>query len=286
MNTELLARHLEEEMSAVPVGQASVKQVIRRGRRRRRIRRLAWVTSAFAGAFLFVMFPVPYDPNPAAIAGEYEIPAAVEISDLEVAVESLTPAITSPNVWIGWAHPTPEFDTSNLGTDHTFAAGTPSTDDLLDRTRANAAVYLGQDKSEPFYLYAQDPPTIIDRVAEISHGNLSGEILGTSHVCCSGGDMDVEEGLPGMSTLRAGDSEPIVTAEWLGLAPNISVVAIQVGDSYVAWQTPVGGVISMRLDHDPGVGVQLVSFTADGEEVTRIGPWTMRDFDALLPSKG
>ena len=89
-----------------------------------------------------------------------------------------------------------------------------------------------------------------------------------------------------MSTFRAGDSEPIVTAEWLGLAPNISVVAIQVGDNYVAWQTPVGGVISMRLDHEPGAEVHLVAFTANGEEIRRIGPWTMRDLDAPHPSEG
>lgn len=145
---------------------------------------------------------------------------------------------------------------------------------------------MGQYEGQPFYIYAQDPSTIIERASEISHGNLSGEILGTSHDCCSGGDMDIKEGLPGMSTFRAEDSEPIVTAEWLGLAPNISVVAIQVSDSYVGWQTPVGGIISMRLEHEPGAEVSLVAYTAEGEEVRRIGPWEMTDFDAPLPSGG
>jgi hypothetical protein len=286
MNSQVVAEHIEREMATIPDIEGSVEAVVRRGRRRRRARRTAWAVGALGLALLFVMFPVPYDPNPKAIAGEYEIPAAIQISDLEVAVENKSPVSTDPDVWIGWKHPTPEFDTSNLGTDRTFTDGAPSVDDPLDRERANAAVYLGKYEGQPFYIYAQDPPTIFDRAAEITHGNLSGQILGTSHACCSGGDMDIEEGLPGMSTFRAGVSEPTVTAEWLGLAPNISVVAIQVGDNYVAWQTPVGGVISMRLDHEPGADVHLVAFTANGEEVRRIGPWTMRDLDVPHPSEG
>lgn len=276
MNTEMLARYLEEEMAAVPAGPEAVDRVVRRGRRRRRGRRLVVGVGALVMAFLFVMFPIPYDPNPMAIAGSYEIPAAVEISDLEVAVESNTPVSENPDIWVGWRHPAPEFDTADFGPDRSFVSSSPSSDDLV-AGRALAAVYLGEHEDRPFYIYAQDPPSIYDRVSEITSGNLSGEILGTSHGCCSGGDMDIEEGLPGMSTAQSGNSEPIVTVEWLGLAPNISVVAIQVDDNYVGWQTPVGGVISMRIDHEPGADVSLVAFTADGEEVRRIGPWPMTD---------
>lgn len=283
MHTELLARYLEEEMSVVPAGSESVEKVMRRGRRRRRVRQLAGGVGVLIVALLFVMFPIPYDPNPMAIAGSFEIPAAIEISDLEVAVENQTPAIESPEIWIGWKHPTPEFDTSDFGPDRTFGNGSPSVDDLV-KGRALAAVYLGEYEDQPFYIYAQAPPSIYDRVSEIISGNLSGEILGTSHDCCSGGDMDIEGGLPGMSTFRAGDGEPIVTAEWLGLAPNISIVAIEVDNDYMGWQTPVGGVMSMRLDHEPGAEVSLVAFTAEGEEVRRIGPWTMRDLNRPLGS--
>jgi hypothetical protein len=229
------------------------------------------------------MFPVPYDPNPKAIAGEYEIPAAVEISDLEVAVESQAPASTTPDVWIGWTHPTPEFDTADLGPNHTFTAGEPGAADLGDKVLS--AVYLGNYEGEPFYVYSVPPPTIQDRVFEIATGNLSGEILGTNHGCCTGGDMDREEGLSWLAGERTGIEEPLITAEWLGLNPSVSVVAVQVDEQFVGWQTPVGGVISMRLAYEPGAEVTLVSFTADGEEIERYGPWPIFDFDAPTPTE-
>lgn len=277
-NNQTLARHIEGEMAAVPDGSGEVETAIRRGRRRRRTRRAAWASGALALAFLFVMFPAPYDPNPKAIAGEYEIPAAVEISDLEVAVENQTPVLTNRDVWIGWMHPAPEFDTSNLGPDRTFDLGEPSASDLGDKFLS--AVYLGDYEGEPFYVYSVPPPTIQDRVFEIADGNLSGEILGTSHECCSGGDMDHEDGLPGLAGSHNGDGEPLITAEWLGLSPNVSVVAVQVDEQYVGWQTPVGGVISMRLAYEPGAEVTLIAFTPDGQETQRYGPWPIFDFNA------
>lgn len=278
MNSRTITEHIEREMAAVPQASGSLETVVRRGRRRRRVRRVAWLTGAVAIAFLFLMFPVPYDPNPKAIAGEYEIPAAIEISDLEVAVESQAPASTDPEVWIGWKHPAPEFDTTNLGPNRTFTAGDPSEAHLGDKVLS--AVYLGDYEGEPFYIYSVPPPTIQDRASEIATGNLSGEILGTNHGCCSGGDMDTEEGLPGLSGERTGNDEPLITAEWLGLNPNISVVAVRVDDQFIGWQTPVGGVISMRLAYEPGAEVTLIAFTPDGQESQRYGPWPIFDFDA------
>lgn len=283
MNDQIIVQHIKREMAAVPDVDSSIGAVVRRGSRRRRSRRAAWAVGAVALTFLFVMFPVPYDPNPKAIAGEYEIPAAVEISDLEVAVESQAPASTDPEVWIGWTHPTPEFDTTDLGPNRTFTAGESDAADLGDKVLS--AVYLGNYEGEPFYVYSVPPPTIQDRVFEIATGNLSGEILGTNHGCCSGGDMDGEEGLPGLSGERTGNEEPLITAEWLGLNPNVSVVAVQVDDQYVGWQTPVGGVISMSLAYEPGAEVKLIAFNSDGGETQRHGPWPIFDFDAPLPTE-
>jgi hypothetical protein len=273
--SDLLVRHVEDELAAVPRGTGSVSDVMRRGRRRRASRKIAVSLVVVAAMLLFVMFPVPFDPNPVALAGSYEIPAAVEISDLEVAVEDQTPSLENPDVWIGYVHPAPKFDTSNLGPNLSFTPGAPSASDLGDRVLS--AVYLGDLDGEPFYIYAVDPPTMIDRVTEIADGALSGEILGTTHGCCSGGDMDIPDGLPGMSTVRTGTEPPIVTAEWLGLTPNVSVVAYKIGNSFVGWQTPVGGVASVRLDHEPGVEVTLVAYAADGQEIKEFGPWPMVD---------
>jgi hypothetical protein len=283
MTNDMIAAHIEREMAAVPAGGGSVEAVIRRGGRRRRTRRLAWVFGALVLVFLFVMFPVPYDPNPKAIAGEYAIPAAIEISDLEVAVDSRVPALNNPDVWVGWVHPAPEFDTTNLGPDRSFTPGQPMAGNLGDKVLS--AVYLGDYEGEPFYIYSVRPPTIADRVFEILSGNLSGEILGTSHACCSGGDMDIPDGLPGLSGARIGDEEPVITAEWLGLNPNVSVVAVKVDDRFVGWQTPVGGVVSMRLAYQPGAEVTLVAMTPDGREVQEFGPWPIFDFDAPNPTE-
>lgn len=278
ISNDVLARHLEGEMSGVPLGNVAMGDVVRRGRRRRRIRQSVRATWVLAVASLFVMFPVPYDPNPRAIAGAFEVPSVIEVSDLELAVESTTPETSDPNIWLGWLHPRPEFDTASLGPDLTFREGSPSAEDLHDRVLS--AVYLGESDGEPFYVYAV-APNLIDRIFEITSGNLSGEILGTSHTCCSGGDMDGERGLPGLSSTKSGDEEPVTTAEWLGLTPDVSVVAVLVDDQFIGWQTPVGGAVSMRLDHQSGAEVSLIAFTPDGVEALRYGPWPMADFDFL-----
>lgn len=280
VSNQTLARHLEAEMSAVPLAAGELGDVIRRGRRRRRARRGSWAAGALAVAFLFVMFPIPYDPNPKALAGSYEVPYVVEISDLEVAVESATPFALNPDVWIGWMHPRPEFDTFHLGPDLTFTSGTPSPDDLEDRVLS--AVYLGEAEEEPFYIYSVNPPTPIDRVFEIKDGNLSGEILGTTLNCCLGGDLDIPGGFPGVSSEKSGDLPTVTSAEWIGLTPDVSVVAFMVDGEFIGWQTPVGGVVGIRLDHQPGAAVTLIAYGTNGEEMGRHGPSPMFGFDGTL----
>lgn len=277
MNRETLVHHVKDEMASVPGRQERLLDVLRRGRRRRVNRSVGVSVFVLTAMFLFVMFPVPFDPNPAAIAGSYQVPDVVEISDLEVAVEARFPVLENPNVWVGYVHPGPEFDTSQLGPNLSFTPGSPNANEIGDRVLE--AVYLGDLDGDPFYIYAVAPPSVIDRVAEIADGNLSGEILGTTYGCCSGGDMDHEEGLPGLSSFKSGNGPTITTAEWLGLRPDVAVVAYEVGGSFIGWQTPVGGAVSLRLDHQPGVDVSLIAYTADGTEIRRYGPWPMADFD-------
>lgn len=130
------------------------------------------------------------------------------------------------------------------------------------------AVYLGELEEEPFYVFSQPAPSFWDRLFETLAGNFSGDILGTSLNCCSGGDMDHEDGLPGFSVMTATGQPRLIVAEWLGLAPDVSVVAYQMDGEFVGWQTPVGGTSSIRLDQLPD-DIVFIAFNAAGEEVNR-----------------
>jgi len=91
--------------------------------------------------------------------------------------------------------------------------------------------------------------------------------------------MDIPDGLPGMSISKTGDEDPITTVEWLGSRPDVSAVAVDVGGTPIGWQTPIGGVISMRIDYQPGSDVTLTAYDIDGNILNTLGPWTIIDID-------
>jgi hypothetical protein len=215
-----------------------------------------------------VALALPYDPNSIDPATTHDVDS-VEISDLAVAVTDSEPVSTDPDVWLGLPGPSPEFDTSPLGPDLSFAPGEPMPGDLSDR--ASRAVYLGDLDGEQFYIYSTPAPSIWDRISEVTYGNFSGDVLGTSHTCCSGGDMDHEEGLPGLSSLQTTGEPDLIVAEWLGLSLDVSVVAYQADGVFVGWQTPVGGASSIRLEEIPDE-YAFIAFDVHGQEVNRFQP--------------
>ena len=83
--------------------------------------------------------------------------------------------------------------------------------------------------------------------------------------------MDREGGFPGVSGSQANDEPPVIAAQWLGLSPDVSVVAYQFDGEFVGWQTPVGGVSAIQPDESPGEYV-LMAFDAQGRELDRFGP--------------
>jgi hypothetical protein len=135
-------------------------------------------------------------------------------------------------------------------------------------------VYLGELEEEPFYVYSSNAPSIWDQIFEVIGGNFSGDVLGTSLGCCSGGDMDHEEGLPGFSHSQTSGEPDVITAEWLGLSLDVSVVAFRIDGEYIGWQRPVGGAASIRLDRLPDEYL-AVTFDAHGQELDRFGPHQM-----------
>ena len=267
MTLDERVRHsLKVAASVVPHASSSDPgRIIRRGRRRRLARRTRWGLISvvfFVGVLALV---IPYDPNSIDPADTYDV-SSVEIADLAVTVVGPEPISTDPDVWLGLPGPVPRFDTSELGANLSFTPGTPSPQDLNDRIRR--AVYLGDVDGEPFYIYSTDAPSIWDRLFEIIDGNLSGDVLGTSLNCCSGGDMDHGGGLPGFSYSQQTGQPDLIVAEWLGLSPDVSVVAYQLDGVFVGWQTPVGGVSSIQPDHYPD-DFLVVAFDADGQELDR-----------------
>jgi len=86
--------------------------------------------------------------------------------------------------------------------------------------------------------------------------------------------MDHEGGLPGFShgysTEDGVVTDELITAEWLGLSTDVSVVAYRLNKNFIGWQTPVGGVSSLSLDHRPTDYLAVV-FDASGRELDRFG---------------
>lgn len=220
----------------------------------------------------------PYDPNPIDPASSFGV-ETVEVADLAVTVVDSDPALGDPEVWLGLRGPEPAFDTSRFGPDMSFGPGIPAAGDLHDRVIK--AVYLGHLDGEPFYVYSEPAPSIGDWFSEIVAGNLSGQIIGTSLDCCMGGDMDHEGGLPGVSAILTGDEPPVVVAKWLGLSPDVSVVAYFMDGEFVGWQTPVGGVSALRLDKAP-LEYVIIAFDAQGRELHRYGPHQLSPMVAAI----
>lgn len=258
---EKIRSSLKTAASVVPHASSSDPgEIIRRGRRRRLARRARWSLTS-----VFLLLVVPFDPNSIDPADTFNV-FTVEVADLAVTVVDPEAISTDPDVWLGLQGPAPRFDTSNFGPNLSFTSGTPSPDDLNDRIRR--AVYLGDLDGKPFYIYSTDAPSIWDRLFEIIDGNLSGDVLGTSLNCCTGGDMDHEGGLSVFSLNQAIGQPDLIVGEWLGLSPDVSVVAYQIDGVFVGWQTPVGGVSTIRPDHWPDEFL-VVAFDADGRELDR-----------------
>lgn len=269
---------LETAAAAVPhATPMPVEQIRKRGQQRQRTRRIAWGLAGvglFSGLVLVAGFVDPGRIDPA-VAFAID---TVEIADLAVPVIDDEPVSTNPDVWIGLPGPEPLFDTSTLGEDLSFDPGEPAAGDLDERNMHNdgwptstRAVYLGELEGEPFYIYSAPAPSIWDRISEVISGNFSGDTLGTSLSCCSGGDMDHEGGLPGFGYSATSGEIDVIHAEWLGLSPAVSVVAYQFDGVPIGWQTPVGGVSSIRPDDVP-TEIVYVAYDSVGREVDRFEP--------------
>jgi hypothetical protein len=84
--------------------------------------------------------------------------------------------------------------------------------------------------------------------------------------------MDHEGGLPGFSHGYATEAgvvtDETIVAEWLGLSLEVSVVAYQLNGIPIGWQSPVGGLSSLRLDERPERYL-AVAYDAVGVELDR-----------------
>jgi hypothetical protein len=269
---EKIRRTLEGAASDIPyVAATSPDEIARRGRRRRARRRAGWGLGSAVVVLGVLAVTIPFDPNSRSPATTSDVDV-VEIADLAVAVTGSEPVLGEPDVWMGLPGPDPTFDTSPLGPDLSFTAGQPSVDDLDGR--AVKAVYLGDLEGEPVYIYSAPAPSIWDTIFEVVFGNFSGDVLGTSLNCCMGGDMDHGEWVPGIGGSFSSEggvvTSELITIEWLGLTTDVSVVAYQLDGEFIGWQTPVGGVSSLRLDRWPEEYLGI-AFDATGRELERFG---------------
>jgi hypothetical protein len=265
------------EVTWVPPTEAD--EIRRRGRRRLVRRRVTWAVASVALILPVLAVALSFDPNSISPADTENVDV-VEIADLAVAVTDTDPVLTDPDVWIGLPGPAPLFDTSELGPDLSFTPGEPAVGDLDEQNMRNdgwptgtKAVYLGDLEGEPFYLYSAPAPSIWDRIFEVIDGNFSGDVLGTSLNCCTGGDMDHEEGMPGFghssSTEGGVTTEEMIYAEWLGLSTNVSVVAYRFDGEFIGWQRPVGGATGFIPESVPSE-ITYITFDAQGRELDRI----------------
>ena len=251
----------------------SPDEIARRGRRRRARRRTGWGLASGVVVLGVLAVTIPFDPNSRSPVVGQDV-ATVEIADLSVAVTDPEPVLRDPDIWLGLPGPTALFDTSDFGPDLSFTPGQPRPRHIEADRRITRAVYLGDLDGEPFYIYSGPAPSIWDRIFEVVFGNFSGDVLGTSLNCCMGGDMDHGEWVPGISGSFSSEggvvTSELITIEWLGLTTDVSVVAYQMDGEFIGWQTPVGGVSSLRLDRWPEEYLGI-AFDATGRELERFG---------------
>lgn len=256
---------LRRSVAVLPSGdREGAEPIMRKGRRRRRLRR-----SVVALVVVALLYPLAWVP--ALVTRQLVADGGVT----EVAVAMIPVSVSgrdgTSGIWIGAPGPTPRFDTSELGPDLSLARGEPDRQDFEGPVPADTVVYLGDLGDEPIYIYSRPPPSVWDLVSEYLFGNWSGKIYGTSLSCCSSNADVPEQGLPGVSGWMAGKESGGV-GEWLALPREAAVVAYEVDGEPLGWQRPVGRAVMTVIDFEQRAELSMTVYDSSGAVLMEFDP--------------
>jgi hypothetical protein len=201
---------------------------------------------------------------------------AVEIAALTVPIVGTEPLIAGPDQFLGVASPEPDFDTTDLGPDLSFAQReselTP-----LDSDEVLRAVYLGHDTDgDPYYVWQSGSGNFLQLLGQIIADFGSFGRIETSYGSeIVGGDGDERPGITAGSIESSTGSPATLTAEWHGLPPAVAAVVFYKGNDPIGWQRPVSGTVAIQYEfeareHPSSDAVEMVALDMQGEEWNRV----------------
>jgi len=269
MTEELLSRHFEDEMAAVPAAAGSLNLVKGKDRRRRVRHGLVSVGTTMVVIVVAVSLLVPTLPRIAAaeapdvptrllIDGNVEVPVTDEpIAKVETRSRTLT-------VYGGLAAPEANFDLTGLGVEQPLEQLEPSFDPSVDPEDV-PVVYIGDVAGRSVFLHTNGWVNWLDRLRGagphlcMTVGDSS--TLGGGGFCAGPGDSP--EGLSTSGSLHA-DDEGFVGSyvTWFALPSGTAVVSLDLDDGRSFWQRPFGETVLF----DVGDYVGPVTLTAIGPE--------------------
>lgn len=277
MTDEILSRHFEDEMAAVPAASGSLNLVKRKVRRRRVRRGLVSVGTTLVAVVAAVSLLVPTMPRIAAaegpdvptrllIDGNVEVPVTDDpIAQVEIRSRTLT-------VYGGLAAPEANFNLTDLGVEQPLEQLEPSFDPRVDPEDV-PVVYIGDVAGRSVFLHTNGWVNWLDRLQGagphlcITVGDSA--TIGGGGFCAGPGDSP--EGLSTSGGLHA-DDEGFVGSyvTWFALPSETAVVSLDLDDGRSFWQRPFGE--SVLFDVDDYVGpVTLTAIGTEGEVLYELG---------------
>lgn len=277
MSEDLLVRHLEDEMSAVPAAYGSLGKVRRKSHRRRLRRRVVSTGTTFVVLLAALSLVVPTLPRIASadgpgmptrllIDGDVEIPVTDEpIAEVENSRRTLT-------VYGGLPAPEPDFDASDLGIEQPLIQNEPKwgNSDPGDVP----VVYVGDVDDRSVFLHTNGGISLIDRLLVWMQGSEIGP-----HLCVSMGDSETVGG--GGFCTGPGD-----TPEGRSTSGAIRLNNVPAGEGllgyYVTWfALPEGtAIVTLELDHGRRLWQKPYGEMAFFDVGDYVGPTTLTAIDA------
>ncbi len=278
MTSELLSRHLDDEMAAVPAASGSLKAVKRKVRHRRVQQSLISLGTTLVVVLVAVSLMVPALPRIAAaegpetptrllIDGDVEVP----ITDDPIAeVETLSRTLT---VYGGLPAPEASFDMMALGAEQRLEQVAPLFDPRVDPEDV-PVVYIGDVGGRSVFLHTNGWVSWFDRLRGVG-----------PHLCITVGDSsttggggfctgpgDTPEGRSTSGGLHVDGSEGGFVGSyvtWFALPTGTTVVVLDLDDGRSFWQRPFGETVLFEVGEYVGP-VALRAFDTQGEALYEV----------------
>lgn len=285
MTSELLLRHFDAEMAAVPAASGSLNEVRRKVRRGRVRKGVVSIGTTLVVVLVAVSLLVPTLPRIAAaegpdtptrllIDGNVEVPVTDDpIAEVETMSRTLS-------VYAGLPAPDTSFDITGLGVEQPLVQNDPLFDPRVDPEDV-PVVYIGDVGSRSVFLHTNGWISWFDRLRGVG-----------PHLCITVGDSstiggggfctgpgETPEGRTTSGHLHV-DGEGFVGSyvTWFALPNGTAVVGLDLDNGRSYWQRPFGETVLFDVGDYVGP-VTLTAIGTGGEALSEVG------FEVHAPSE-